>query len=242
MGWLILLTFVIGLAFWWDRRSRVNPPVPQSQPEQAPPIPHEPDPFLADVLRAKAEAEREAAAQLRQQENELNERHGEDLALKARLAKFAKDSGLDRALCQVWDATRNYPSWSRRDDWSQWNKLNAQDIEGTDSLAETTSLKLSFDGVRFEFQARMWSGFDSSSYVDIALLEAGEEVFALTATVHYSEYMTTYSPSLIKALKRQGTWANQLVKLNAMLDAQTKLTTTQAKYRDADEIGMRFKE
>ena len=203
---------------------------------------NEDDPALADMLRAKAEAERQAAALLHQQDQELADRHGEGLTLKARLTEFAKDSGLDRALCQVWDATRSYGAWSRREDWSKHNKLNAQDIEGSDSLADTTSLRMTFDGVPFEFQTRKWSGFDNGSYVDITLLEAGEEVFALTATAHYNEHMTTYSPSLIKALKRQGTWANQLVKLNAMLEAQSKLMSAQGKYRNAEEINIRFKE
>ena len=62
-----------------------------------------------------------------------------------------------------------------------------------------------------------------------------------TANVHYEDY-TTYSPGEPTALKRQGTWANQLVKLKAQLDAEAKLSLAGSKYRNADEIKSRFKE
>ncbi len=247
----IYATLFIAVLVWWMWRAN-NPkkkPGPQSEPEgmtftKGPGEPaQDTDPYLEAIQTERLAAEREARNEGNAYREAVEAQVSDDERLKARLAKFAKDNQLDTALAQLWDEMRNYPAWSKRDDWQQWNKLgieNPSEEEFQDFRNKT--MHFGYQGTQYSIVTRQWDGMETSTYQDFQLLENGEEVFAISCEVVYDDYMTWYRPIDVKAFKKRGNWASMLVHLFAKKNLESEKGSADLRARMASDIKQRFAE
>lgn len=247
----IYAVLIIAVLVWWTWRvdKRKNKPTPQPQPTDATPsIRHgkpslDTDPFLDSVQSERLAADLDARNEGDAYKKAIEARVSDAEKLKARLAKFAKDNQLDTALAELWDEMQHYPSWSKRDDWLQWNKLGIEN-PSEEELQEPTrkAMHFSYAGTQYTIVTREWSGFESGSYQDFQLQENGEEVFAISCEVVHDDYVTWYRPFDVKAFKRRGNWASMLVRLLAKKKLESEKASADLRAQLASDIKHRFAE
>lgn len=185
------------------------------------------DPFLQELAREKVEVERNAQAEAETYTKLTQARVEADEQLKQRLKKFADDNGLTRMLPDLYEEMRNYPAWSKRDDWATWNTLGLEGVvEEVSDGVDKRDIHFNFEGTRYTIATRNWSGFESTTYTDFTLREGDEEMFCVTAEVEYDMFRY-YHPRDVKAFVRRGKWASMLVNLHARKElAQPSLAPT----------------
>lgn len=220
--WAVLI--IAGLCYWvWSANRTKPPPTAGSQTQE--PVAftstegkQEPDAFLAQVQSERIAAQRQASDEAHAYKQEVERRVVDDEKLKARLTKFAKDNDLPRALSTLFEEIKNYPVWSLRDDFQQYDKLHATDLsrDQPEPFKDQT-IHFTLDGTRYSLRERRWSGMEMESYVDLTLSENGEEVFGASYRYEY-DYVASYGFCDLRAFKRKGKWASMLVRSAAMLD------------------------
>lgn len=200
------------------------------------------DPFLEQITLKKEKVEASVEEAQQTIERELHTRYADDLELKSRLSEFARKNGLDVALTEVWSAIEHYPTWSKRDDFGKWNKLEiAGEITG-EKIDGVESVNFSFGGHQFQIAEKQWTAYDGPFYADMSLKEDGVEVFATSCEVDISGDITRYRTISIKALRKGGSWAMMLLDLKGKLDIDSAKMRSSFAYAGADEIKARFSE
>lgn len=249
-AWIFTVLLIAGLVYWMWRAN--NPKKPEVRPEPEgmtftkgpgpkPPEPSE-DPFLVSIEREREAAERQARDERLAYKKEIEARIGDDEKLKARLTQFAKDNKLDVALSELWDEIRTYPAWSQRQDWDELNRLGIENPrkDPVDGLKDAP-LRFTYQGTDYLIVPTQWNGEDET-YMDFQLFENGEEMFATSCIVVYSEYATYYRPLDVKAFKKRGDWASMLIKLFAKKKLESDKRTEGWRAKAASDIKERFSE
>jgi hypothetical protein len=200
------------------------------------------DPFLDAIQTERLLAERQVQSEVDSYKKAVEAQVNDDLKLKARLTKFAKDNRLDTALAQLWEEMRHYPSWSLRDDWPQWNKLGIDNPSKDESQDyRNTTMHFGYQGTQYSIATRQWDGVESTTYMDFQLLENSEEVFAISCEVIH-DYMTWYKPIDVSAFKKRGHWASMLVQLLAKKNQESEKSCADLQVKMASDIKQRFSE
>lgn len=247
----IYATLFIAVLLWWLWRinNLKKKPGPQPAPEDMTFTKRlgkqgqDTDPFLeavqAERLAAESASRKEGDAYRKSVEAQVND----DEKLKARLTQFTKDNQLDTALAQLWGEMRNYPAWSKRDDWPQWNKLGIENpSEEVVQDSRNTTMHFGYHGIQYSIVTRQWDGIEASTYQDFQLLENGEEAFAISCEVVYDDYMTWYRPIAVNAFKKRGKWASMLVQLFAKKNLESEKDSADMRARMASDIRQRFED
>jgi hypothetical protein len=237
----------LGAAIWF-LRVKPKPKAPQSpQVVEKPPIVETRkaeapvDPFLDEVANLRSQVDAQAKAATNARKRELDAQYAEDLNLRARLAEFAKNQRLDRALIDVWEKIKHYPSWSKREDFENWNKLNLKDISGS-SNGKVKSVSFVESGSKYTITEKTWDGMEGERYADFALLENDEEMFSISCSVNYGEYATSHSCHRVSGFKKRGNWARVLLSLHGRIQIEDGQRAAGSGYYDADKIKSRFEE
>lgn len=242
---LLCVLALFALLYWdWRKLGRSTKLKMSADAEQKPPTLHpkvDIDPFLLQVMDAKAEAAASVAAALMAAEKEFADRHSQDLKLKERLSQFARDHRLDAALIKLWDEIRSYPSWSKRADFAELNKLSLIGIEGT-KKGDTQTVQFAHGPQTFKISRRSWMGIEGEDYADYALYEDGEEVFAISCESDYNEHYALDRCLSIDALKKRGNWAKFLLENYAKIEIESQVRVERSKYFGAEKIKSRFEE
>lgn len=243
-----LLFFVLaaGAAFWYWRKNKPNVTLAPHKAEEPParsPIrePEETNPFLQAVTLEKERTDSVIKDARNQYEHELEARFANDVKLKERLSKFARDKKLDSALSDLWKEIRHYPAWSSRDDFEKWNKLHLAGISGSKE-GDTESVEFSHGNQRFKITERRWYGTEGERYSDMSLFEDSEEVFAISCSIHDEYDVDVYSCHGISAFKKRGNWPQVILGYYAQIQTGRHKLTDGFKYFRADEIKSRFEE
>lgn len=242
--------FVAALVWWmWRVNNPKKKPAPKPEPEgmtftKGPGKPAQgTDPFLAAVQAERLAVERESQDQAIAYKTTVEAQVADDESLKARLTQFARENRLDTALAQLWDEVSHYPTWSKRADWQQWNKLgitNPREEECKDYKNKT--IHFEYGGTSYSIVTRQWDGMDQTAFQDFQLLENGEEVFAITCETMYSDYVSWNRPVDVKAFKKRGNWASMLIQLIAKKNLQSEKEHADMRARMAGDIKQRFAE
>ena len=191
------------------------------------------DPFLEEIASAKREADVDVDRATQTLERQLENRFSEDLGLKERLSRFAREHELDQALIAVWEEIKYYPSWVKREDFDKWNKLRLTDIEGSDE-GEWNSVSFSHNGRRYSLSRKKWQGM-AGTCADFSLKENGVEVFGISCSVD-CDWLD------IVTFKKHGQWAKLLLEMHRLIRIEENKSSTGLKYFRADEIKKRFEE
>jgi hypothetical protein len=199
------------------------------------------DPFLAEITETKQQSDLQVLAATQDYTQELETRFSNDVQLKERLSKFAREQELDEALIAIWQEVEHYSAWSDRKDISKWNRLELEEIDGSKE-GEKKSVLFSYAGHRYAISERQWYGEGGDWYADFTLQEDEAEVFAIGSSVSYDEYVTHYRCNSVAAFKKRGQWAKMLIALYSRLQIQQNKTRAQSQYFKADEIKKRFEE
>lgn len=244
---LLLLVLAAGAAYWYWQKNRPNvasaPEIKTQEPPSQSPAhdPEEIDPFLRAVTLEKERADSAIDDARHQHERELETRFANDVKLKERLSKFARDQKLDAALSDLWKEIRHYPAWSSRDDFEKWNKLHLAGISGSKE-GETESVEFSQGNQRFKITERRWYGIEGERYSDMSLFEDSEEVFAISCSIHDEYDVDAYSCHGISAFKKRGNWPQVILEYYTQIQIERQKLTDGFKYFRADEIKSRFEE
>lgn len=204
------------------------------------PVPLAADPFMQQVASEKARTDAAASVALQQHTRELDERFADDVRLKERLSQFARDNDLDKALIALWEEIEHYPECSRRGGLGKWNKLHLSGINGTKEK-DTETIEFMQGAQRFKVKQRTWRG-EEGKYADFSFLEDGDEVFAITCSVEWNEYVTSYLCFNVSSFKKQGNWAKVLLQYYWQIRIEKSKSSAELKYAGADKIASRFKE
>ncbi len=199
------------------------------------------DQFLSQITKVRVEAERTVNQLSRQYAQSIEAQVKEDEALKGRLSKFAKENRLDHALIKLWDEVKNYPSWSKRPDFKQYDKLNF-DSFGESTESDNRLIWFSDGRSKFSIKTRTWSGMDSENYQDFTLLENDDEVFSISTLIDYETHVTSFSPISVNMFKRRGTWALILIEASAKLELASEKSSADWRARLAKDIKDKFSE
>ena len=252
---LKLLILIAGLAFvvvwylWYLRRdkSKERSAATWSQTELPQQLVtgaktnHVGDTFWEEIDSAKREADAQMKEVSHAYQEQLEARFLEDLQLKDRLSRFAREHGLDQALISLWEEVEYYPVRSKREDFEKWNKLNLTDIEASET-SESKSVSFSHSTQRYTLSKKTWHAMESS-YADFSLQEDGEEVFGISSSVEYGEWgMIIYRCLDITAFKKRGHWAKLLLEMHRRIQIERNKSSAEFKYSRADEIKTRFEE
>lgn len=244
---LFLVVLVVCAAYWyWHReKSDERSLSPPQTPEPSSPSPirasEEADPFLQEVASEKKRIDTVISMAQQQHECELDMRFADDVKLKKRLSKFARDNKLDEALIALWGEVKYYPAWSTRDDFDKWNRLHLESISSSDK-GDTNSIEFTHQAQRFKITERRWSGMEGDSYSDLSFFEDSEEVFAIGCSVDHGEYETSYRCNSVSAFKKRGNWAKVLLEYYGRIQIERNKSSAEFKYFRADEIKSRFEE
>lgn len=200
------------------------------------------DPFLRKIVTEKLIVDEEVSKAVTEYERELDERFSDDLKIKARLSRFAKENGLDRALIAVWEEIKYYPAWSQREDFSKWNSLELGGIDGLDEGDVKTVIFVTDEGQRFILSETRSTGMEGDAYADFSFSEDGVEVFAIGCSADYEEYGVNYQCHTISAFRKRGNWASILLRLYGRTRIGREKLSAKTQYFRADEIKSRFEE
>lgn len=242
------ILLAVGAAFWLFRTKRQKPkasalpPIPTkvSPPEQPrPEIPA--DLFLGEVAEVKSQVDLQVKSETEARKRELEAQYAEDIKLRDRLSDFAKKHKLDKALVDLWESIQHYPSWSKREDFGKWNKLNLKGISGSKD-GKISSVSFVDSDSKYTITEKSWSGMEGESYADFSFLENEEEMFAIGCSVNYGEYGSAYSCHRISAFKKRGNWAKLLLTLYGQIQIERGKSAAGIGYFNADEIKTRFEE
>lgn len=212
---IFLIVLIACAAYWYMRWGRfVGKVPPLQQLEPVPPSPiqtmEEPDTFLRQVASAKISTEAAIVAARQQHERELETRFADDVKLKEELSNVARVNELDMALIALWSEIQHYRTWSTRDDFDKWNKLDLKSITGS-AEGEVSAVEFAHGSQHFKVTERKWYGIEGDSYSDLAFFEDGEEVFAISCSVEYVECNTSFRCCGISAFKKRGNWSKVLL-------------------------------
>lgn len=241
---LFVLAAVAAFWFWQKNKPNVTPAPHKAEetPSQSPICePGEIDPFLQAIALEKERADSAIKDARNQHEHELETRFANDVKLKERLSKFARDNKLDSALSDLWKEIRHYPAWSSRDDFEKWNKLHLAGISGWKE-GDTESVEFSHGNHRFKITERRWYGAEGERYSDMSLYEDSEEVFAISCSIHDKYDVDAYSCHGIAAFRKRGNWPQVILGYHAQIQIERHKLTDGFKYFRADEIKSRFEE
>lgn len=242
----LLFVLAAGAAFWYWQKNKPNvtsAPHKTEEPPYQSPIreSEEIDPFLQAITLEKERADSAIKDARNQHEHELETRFANDVKLKERLSKFARDNKLDSALSDLWNEIRHYPAWSSRDDFDKWNKLHLAGISGSKE-GDTESVEFSHGNQSFKLTERRWYGHDGERYSDMSLFEDSEEVFAISCSIHDKYDVDAYSCHDIAAFRKRGNWPQVILGYYAQIQIERHKLTDGFKYFRADEIKSRFEE
>lgn len=221
---LFVLAAVAAYWYWQKNKPNVTPAPDKAEetPSQSPiREPEEIDPFLQAIA--------------------LETRFANDVKLKERLSKFARDNKLDAALSDLWKEIRHYPAWSSRGDFEKWNKLHLAGISGSKE-GDTESVEFSHGNQRFKLTERRWYGIEGERYSDMSLFEDSEEVFGISCSIHDEYDVDAYSCHSIAAFRKRGNWPQVILGYHAQIQIERHKLTDRFKYFRADEIKSRFEE
>jgi hypothetical protein len=242
----LLLLLAAGAGFWYWQKNKPSVTLAPHKAEEPPsqlPIREleEIDPFLQAVTLEKECTDSAIRDARNQHEYELETRFANDVKLKERLSKFARDKKLDSALSDLWKEIRHYPAWSSRDDFEKWNKLHLVGIAGSKE-GDTESVEFSHGNQRFKITERRWYGTEGERYSDMSLFEDSEEVFAISCSIHDEYDVDAYICHGISALKKRGNWPQVILGYYAKIQIERHKLADGFKYFRADEIKSRFEE
>lgn len=195
-----------------------------------------------ETQRKQAEIEIKKAAEERKQE--LDEKYSADIKLKNELATFAKKQKLDVALVAVWEAIKYYPSWSKRDDFSQHQVVagnNWAEEKIKENNQEFQSISFKYNDVPFSIRYRESPSYmDTGYYVELMLFENNELVFHISGSKDFTDWGSQISAGLIQALKKKGTWAKFLLEAWQSVQIGKQKSETSLQYYGADKIKENF--
>jgi hypothetical protein len=198
----------------------LSPPHEQVAEEKA----KEPVQSPADELLAAIEVLRSTAAHAM---HRAEDQHREDVRTAEQTIAAARDfmtkSGVGDAACRVYDATKPYDAWCKREDWPKWNVLGVTEVTGGDAERGKT--------IGFRYRDRKWEftctrqdncGYFHSdqSYATLSVLCDENRVLELAIAQGFEEFDDWHAVD-INAL-RVGSWVADLVEMDVLLDKHQK--------------------
>lgn len=229
---------------WCSHRARpANPPSsPQPRPQAAlPQAPPSADSFLEEIISEKQRVGRQVEAATKEHERQAEERLSEAFEVQERLGQFARDKELDKALIALWEEIKHYPSWSEREDFGKWNKLELADIVGS-RKENIESVEFTYAGQRFMLSARGDHDIVGDSYVELSFYEDGTEVLAIRCSPYTKYGISEYLCDYVSAFKKRGSWAKVLLRIYGQIQIADKKSSADAKDLVTKSTKSRFEE
>lgn len=241
--WPVSLWHRIRTGWYSHRATPANPPAsPEPRPQAAPPpAPPSGDPFLEEIISEKQRVDRQIGAATQEHQRQAEERLSEAHEIMERLGQFARDNEQDKTLIALWEEIKHYPSWSQREDFGRWNKLELADVVGS-RKENVESVEFTYAGQRFILSARRDHDIVGDSYVELSFYEDGTEVFAIRCSEHDKYGVTDYLCDYVSAFKKRGNWAKVLLRLYEQIQIAHKKSSADANDLVAKDIKSRFKE
>ena len=196
------------------------------------------DPFLEAVAQENARAKAKAEAAKKALQQEMDAKLSADEKLKAKLAKFAKDNNLDTALTQVWEAVKHYGTWSKREDWHVWNRLQLEGVSGGGNL-DDCHVEFTHNARNYRIEQKRSMGYDSA-IIHLTFYENQEEVFSISCSLEDKYEMTYLRCYEVAAFKRKGNWASTLYELKNRDDLAQAKAMASFREKRASDIQHRF--
>ncbi|HEX9465538.1 MAG TPA: hypothetical protein VGB82_23295 [Alphaproteobacteria bacterium] len=176
--------------------------------------------MLVENVRRFREAMRLARTQMISEEEAALASAKEKIA---RATKFARDTGVDGALCAILKGLWHYPSWAKRDDAQNHVWTDLTDISGGDERKGSDELKtinFAYNGQRYTLLFEHGYYYDHSAHGRITFKAGDETVFSMSVlpTSDSADY-DQWRPWEIDLLKI-GPWIGPVVEIEEKLKAR----------------------
>jgi hypothetical protein len=148
----------------------------------------------------------------------------------ARANELVKQSGLGKALVELLEHTKYWPSWSQRDDFRQWVGFPVGEVlakeHREDSKFRTTKTVIACFTYQGDQYATLFKDNGGISLPDgemyysgtVELVAGGETVLGLNITEEHNEFTSDWRYSDVYALK-MGPWSKALIEIAAHIRA-----------------------
>lgn len=238
MVFLLIVAVCVGL-FLWSRRWR-NDSADVNASES--------DSFLSEIAASKLKRDSSQAASAEALEDKLRKKYSGDLSIKERLIQFAKKQELDKALIELWNEVKYYPSRPS----SVSNLLSVTDVKGSKSGSELSDdgerqvIEFGLDGRRYKIACttkRKTDMMGESHYTaEIFLTEDDFEVFGVACAIEEGKWVDRMKSFAIRKFIKSGGWAEMLLRAGEMIKARQDEFRIKMKYHDAEKIKENFQE
>jgi hypothetical protein len=200
----------------------------EGQPAQEPPVRHlqksagsDKDELLAAIQIFRCAANTAAANEAQKHKSGLSDAR----ATIARARKWVRESGVGAAACALYEASRPWSAWSKRDDWAKWNQLCVSDVDGNSGK----SVAFTWRERRWQFtheQHQFHLPGDNCNRGNLTVNVDGSDVLALAVSKDYEEF-SRWEPADVSALT-VGDWAAALVEMHVVLEHARKTRLSEA--------------
>ncbi len=178
----------------------------------------------ADEMTEIIQAFRRAAALVSKRESDRSRVEVQDAkALIEAARRWMRETGVGDAACRIFEASRPWHAWAKRDDWTKWNLLGVVDVEGGGSVVDTTHSAFRRGDRKWRFEHTRQKSYmpaDDQSRGTLAVAVDDVEILKLAVAKSFDDG-STWRVVDVLALDR-GEWAAELVEMDVALDQAQK--------------------
>jgi hypothetical protein len=138
----------------------------------------------------------------------------------AKATEFARQTGVDKALCVILGEIWHYPTWSQREDFGEHSKIDLNDISGNVTKTERGDVKLiNFGYNEQKFSIVLEHGYyhDGSPRGHITLTVSERPVFSMSVVQSDGAEYYAWNPGEIDRLEI-GPWVPQIVEMEEKIE------------------------
>lgn len=175
---------------------------------------------MAEIIRAF----RQAAAIVSKRQVDRQRAEVQDAKATIEAARqWIRSTGVGDAACRVFEASRPWHAWAKRDDWPKWNALEVTDVEGGGSFVDTTHSSFRRSERKWAFAHTRHKNYmpdDDQSRGTITVTVDGAEVMTLAVAKGFGDGEPWRSVDVL-ALDR-GVWVADLTEMDVALAQHRK--------------------
>lgn len=241
ISWAIIL-FIVVFLYCINKKNKVVKPTVEKKMDM-----NLQDEFLAKIDDCVTKATSEVQIAVEKHKESFNEKYSQDLEMKKKLSKFARDKKLDSALIAVWNEIKNYPIWAKREDFQKFNKIDISSCTGSEEKNDRNIVKsicFSWKGKNYQIVNVESKSYvpDPDVYAEFILLENEEEVFGINTSLEYDTVSSYYRCFDIIVFKKKGEWYKFLLDAWRIIEIEKEKMRVGFNYYNADKIKDNFQE
>lgn len=207
------------------------------------------DLFLSDIASQHNNITKEISLAVEQHKDKLQKNFDSDKLKKEQLSKFAKDNHLDIALIELWKEIKPYPIWSKREDFSKYNRLNISNCSSSlekKNNKETQIISFYWQGKSYEISYSEYNLQlpidDGEIHANFNLKENNIKMFEILTSKDFDGFDYKFRCFSIEAFKKTGEWFKLLLDIYKYSKIKDMTRKIDWQYIGAEKIKENFQD